>query len=123
MSWENFKEEEFACKHCGKNGISHELINKLQSLRTELDFPFVITSGYRCEEHPIEARKKTPGTHAEGLAADIYVRGDKALQIVSKARDYGFTGVGVNQKGNSRFIHLDISEEKTNRPRPHIWSY
>ena len=77
MSWVNFKEEEFSCKHCGKNGISHELINKLQSLRTELDFPFVITSGYRCEDHPIEAKKKTPGTHAEGLAADVYVRGSK----------------------------------------------
>ena len=64
MSWVNFKEEEFSCKHCGKNGISHELINKLQSLRTELDFPFIITSGYRCEDHPIEAKKKTPGTHA-----------------------------------------------------------
>ena len=123
MSWENFKEEEFSCQHCGKNGISHELINKLQSLRTELGFPFIISSGYRCEDHPIEAKKKTLGTHAQGIAADVYVRGDKALQIVSKAKDYGFTGIGVNQKGDSRFIHLDISEGEPNRPRPHIWSY
>ena len=123
MSWENFKEEEFSCQHCGKNGISHELINKLQSLRTELGFPFIISSGSRCEDHHIEAKKKTSGTHEQGLAADIYVRGDKALQIVSKASDYGFTDICLNQKGDSRFIHLDISEEKPNRPRPHIWSY
>ena len=30
MSWENFKEEEFACQHCGKNNIDHLLIDKLQ---------------------------------------------------------------------------------------------
>lgn len=123
MTWQNFTIDEFSCQHCGKNDISHELINKLQSLRTELDFPFIISSGYRCEEHPIEAKKKNPGTHTQGIAADIFVRGDKALQIVSKAADYGFTGIGVNQKGNSRFIHLDISEGDTHRPRPHIWSY
>ena len=123
MTWENFTEEEFACKHCGRNGISHELINKLQSLRTELGFPFVISSGYRCEDHPIEVKKKMPGTHTDGIAADILARGTKALDIVSKAKNYGFTGIGVNQKGNARFIHLDISAERPNRPRPHIWSY
>ena len=123
MSWENFTEEEFSCKHCGKNGISHDLIDKLQLLRNELGFPFIISSGYRCEEHPIEAKKNVPGTHAQGIAADIKVRGDKALQIVSKAKEFGFTGIGVNQKGSGRFIHLDISEGSENRPRPHIWSY
>ena len=123
MSWENFKEEEFACQHCGKNNIDHLLIDKLQELRSDLGFSFVITSGYRCPDHPIEKKKSPPGAHALGLAADIGVRGDKALEVVSKATAYGFTGVGVNQKGGARFIHLDIAESDSNRPRPHIWSY
>ena len=57
MSWKNFKLEEFSCKHCGKNEINHKLIDKLQLLRDDLGFPLVISSGYRCPEHPIEAKK------------------------------------------------------------------
>ena len=52
-----FHPEEFACQHCGENGISELLLDKLQLLRTELDFPFKITSGYRCKDHPIEKKK------------------------------------------------------------------
>ena len=59
MTWEKLqRKQSLLANIVVKNGISHELINKLQSLRTELGFPFIITSGYRCEEHPIEARKK-----------------------------------------------------------------
>ena len=56
MNWElykNFKPEEFACQHCGKEGIKEELLNRLQALRTFLNFSFVVSSGYRCPEHPI----------------------------------------------------------------------
>lgn len=122
-SWKNFKIDEFACKHCGKNEISHELIDKLQSLREDLGFPFVISSGYRCDEHPIEKNKKSPGTHAQGIAVDIACSHQNALKIVSAAEGYGFTGIGVNQKGSGRFIHLDIGKASASRPRPHIWSY
>ena len=98
MSWDNFKLEEFACKHCGENKIEHELIDKLQALRTDCGFPFKITSGYRCAEHPVEINKSKPGTHAVGLAADIGVRGKQALEIISKATNYGFTGMESTKK-------------------------
>jgi hypothetical protein len=32
----------------------------------------------------------------------------------------GFTGIGVQQKGSRRFIHLDVLQ---NPPRPNVWSY
>jgi len=131
MEWEylNFKKEEFACRHCGKDGISSLLLDKLQSMRTDLGFPFVISSGYRCEDHEIEKQKrlngKPMGAHNEGLAVDILCNSAEAYTILSNASNYGFTGIGVNQKGNYnlRYIHLDILENKTNKPRPHIWSY
>ena len=123
MTWKNFKLEEFSCKHCGKNEINHKLIDKLQLLRDDLGFPLVISSGYRCSEHPIEAKKSKPGTHAEGIAVDIAVSHEKAIHVVYKAIAHGFKGIGVNQKGNGRFIHLDIAEMGDSRPRPHIWSY
>lgn len=36
---------------------------------------------------------------------------------------YGFTGIGINQKGGNRFIHLDDCGPTTGRPRPTMWSY
>lgn len=123
MSWKNFRLEEFACKHCGENKISHELINNLQELRDECDFPFIITSGYRCPKHPVEINKKKSGMHTEGLAVDILVSGSQAYELVSAAPSFGFTGIGVNQKSKGRFIHLDINGDKNGKIRPYIWSY
>tara|TARA_B100000575_G_scaffold63552_1_gene48595 strand:- start:7075 stop:7455 length:381 start_codon:yes stop_codon:yes gene_type:complete len=124
-SWDNFSLEEFACKHTGKNNISHELIDKLQLLRNKVGFPIVINSGYRSKEHPIEAAKEKPGIHAEGLAVDVKVGGAEAYEVVGYALECGFTGIGVRQKGGyaTRFIHLDIAKNSYDRPRPHIWSY
>ena len=126
MNWDdypNFNENEFACQHCGEHGMSEDFIAKLQKLRSDVGFPFKITSGYRCKDHPIEKKKTNPGAHRDGIAADIGVRGSKAYEIIEKAPKYGFTGNGVNQKGDSRFIHLDTSVQKNYRPRPWIWSY
>ena len=45
------------------------------------------------------------------------------VRFITHAQEYGFTGIGVNQKGNSRFIHLDIADHSEERPRPTVWSY
>ena len=123
MSWQNFKLSEFSCKHCGENKVSHDLIDKLQELRNECDFPFIITSGYRCPKHPVEINKKKYGMHTKGLAVDILASGTQAYEIVANAPSFGFTGIGVSQKGKSRFIHLDMCGEKHDNIRPYIWSY
>ena len=121
--WKNFKLDEFKCKHCGKNEINHKLVDKLQLLRDDLGFPLVISSGYRCPEHPIEAAKKAPGAHASGRAIDIACKGDKAHRLLEAALRMGLSGIGVNQKGDYRFIHLDDLENEEGRPRPWVWSY
>jgi len=121
--WPNFRPEEFRCSHTGKDGMDPAFMDRLQSLRTQYGKPMIITSGYRDPSHPIEARKDSPGAHASGRAADIAVRGGDALQVIELALALGFTGFGVNQKGGSRFIHLDDLPNGTGRPRPWIWSY
>jgi len=124
MDWSlyvNFSAKEFECQHCGKNEMKSEFMGKLQALRMRYGKPMKITSGYRCPEHPIEAKKEKPGAHASGLACDVGVDGKQAYELMKHAFALGFTGIGVSQKGSGpRFIHLDMLKEA---PRPNIWSY
>jgi uncharacterized protein YcbK (DUF882 family) len=118
-----FSTEELKCQHCGSDGMDEAFMIKVEALRHELGFPFVVTSAYRCKDHIIERKKKTPGAHASGHAIDIAVSGDKAHKLLDAALRVGMTGIGVNQKGNNRFIHLDDLEWDESRPRPWVWSY
>jgi zinc D-Ala-D-Ala carboxypeptidase len=117
----NFKAAEFLCSHCKGEGITPALLDKLQAMRTEYGKPMTITSGYRCPQHPIEAKKDTPGAHALGMAADIGVQGAEAHRVLALAFKHGFSGIGVQQKGTGRFIHVDVCS--TELPRPSVWSY
>lgn len=124
--WEeysNFSEREFNCKHTGKNEMKHEFMVKLQALRTELGFPFIINSGYRDRTHPVEARKSSPGQHSLGIAVDIQAQdGATAYRIAQAAFKHGFTGIGIAQDNRrsrpGRFVHLDIRTTT-----PVMWSY
>jgi zinc D-Ala-D-Ala carboxypeptidase len=123
MNWDNFPnftESEFACRHCGKVNMNPEFLQKLQALRTAYAKPMRITSGYRCPDHPVEAQKTVSGAHTSGRAADVAVQGHDAHELLKLAFQFGFTGIGVQQKGTGRFVHLDTLTEF---PRPNVWSY
>ena len=99
-----FKIEDFDCKETGENEISVDFIHALDQLRAACKFPFVVTSGYRSKEHSVEKRKQNPGTHAQGIAADIKVSGGaQRLSIVKHASAMGMS-VGVAKT----FVHVDI---------------
>lgn len=120
MNWDdypNFKEYEFRCRHCGQQDMKPEFMERLQALRDVYQRPMPITSGYRCENHPIEKAKAEPGMHSTGLACDVGVQGADAHELMRLAFHLGFTGIGVQQKGLGRFVHLDL------RPTPMVWSY
>lgn len=99
-----------------------EFMARLQALRTEYGKPMTITSAYRSARHPIEAKKGRPGAHAMGRAADVAVQGADAVRLVALALKHGFTGIGVQQRGAGRYIHLDDVPGDM-LPRPAIWSY
>ena len=110
-----FTREEFNCQHTGENRMEDEFLLKLDQLRDNCGFPFVITSGYRSPSHPIEAKKDVPGTHAQGIAADIKITSSaQRYSIIKAALEHGFTGLGVA----GDFIHLD-----TRGTVPVIWTY
>lgn len=119
-----FTKYEFKCSHTGECDMDPEFIRKLNELRTAFGKPMKITSGYRHATHPIERKKKTPGAHTTGQAADIAVSRQDAFHLLRIALNTGvFNGIGIQQKGSGRFIHLDTIENSPSRPRPTIWSY
>ena len=119
-----FTQYEFKCSHTGQCDMDPEFIRKLNELRTAYGKPMKITSGYRHTTHPIERKKKTPGAHTTGQAADIAVSREDAFHLLRIALNTGvFNGIGIQQKGSGRFIHLDTIENSSSRPRPTIWSY
>jgi zinc D-Ala-D-Ala carboxypeptidase len=124
-SWPNFSFDEMKCTHCGRNEMDVLFMTALQQIRRAAG-ALTVSSGFRCPEHPVEEIKQEPGAHTFGKAVDLAVRGAKALSVVKMAVDYGMMGVGVSQKGDSRFIHLDMmnnTDDGGRFPRPTIWSY
>ena len=96
------------------NEIDYKFIEALDRLRYKCGFPFVITSGYRHETHPVEAKKDKPGTHNQGIAADIKVNnGWERYMIIKHATAMGFRGIGVED----RFVHVDLRDTEA------CWTY
>jgi uncharacterized protein YcbK (DUF882 family) len=117
-----FTDEELRCSCCGSNKFDSDFLRLLNHLREECGFPFIISSGYRCQFHPVEASKKKLGAHTTGKAVDILVYGDRAQRLLQAALNVGIERIGISQKGDikSRFIHLDVCTEL---PSPALWSY
>ena len=119
-----FSHDEIKCKcGCEQAPMDQEFMDKLNYLRSAYNKPMIVSSGYRCPNHPIEAKKEKPGAHASGKAIDIAVSGADAVRLLYFALEFGFTGIGIQQKGSGRFIHLDICTADDGFPRPTIWSY
>jgi uncharacterized protein YcbK (DUF882 family) len=118
-----FTNDELKCRCCGENKFNLETLSKLNRLRQALGRPIVLNSAYRCEAY--NKKIGATQTHATGRAVDIKCSHRDAYDIISLADVFGFTGIGVSQKGDiqSRFVHLDDLPESEGRPRPHVWSY
>jgi uncharacterized protein YcbK (DUF882 family) len=123
--WNWFDRFEFVCRcGCNTNEIRDDFIDKLDQLRETLGFRLRITSGYRCPDHNARISSTgRSGPHTTGRAADIAVDRERAFQLVAWAADCGFTGIGLKQKGEGRFVHLDDLSHAPGRPRPTIWTY
>ena len=116
MNLKNFDSSEFNCQVTGTNNMEMEFLEKFDQLRGACGFPFEVTSCYRHPTlHPIEIKKDVPGTHAQGIAADIKItNAAHRYSIVSNALNLGFTGIGIDDD----FVHVD-----TRGTTPVIWLY
>ena len=120
-----FKPAEFQCRcGCDQNLIQPGLVYTLDELRHEYGKPLTITSGYRCPAHNSNVSSTgANGPHTTGLACDVGVSGRDAYVVLRMAFKHGFTGIGVQQKGGGRFIHLDLIPDSYAAKRPWVWSY
>lgn len=126
MTWHYFSADELKCR-CGCNQINMDTyyMSKLEAIRKTLDFPFKISSGYRCPEHNFKLTGSRTGPHTHGRAVDILVSGEQAFKLVQYASSFQILGIGVKQSGSEekRFVHLDDLTVKDGYSRPRIWSY
>lgn len=109
---EHFNLREFQCKcGCGTVKISSRLVSMLETLRQELGVPFVITSGYRCDDHNMRVGGAINSYHVQGLACDIACpRGYTVEEFAKICLDHGFTGVGAYP--SQGFVHVDVRPGK-----------
>ena len=100
--------------------MDEKLLEMLDNLREAYGGPLKLTSTYRSPDHPIEAKKKSPGEHAYGAAVDIVSDGGgKTFRLVKAAIEVGFTRIGISRKKG--FIHLGIGYPGA--PEKTIWTY
>tara|TARA_R110002020_G_scaffold115817_1_gene265933 strand:- start:434 stop:802 length:369 start_codon:yes stop_codon:yes gene_type:complete len=118
MTLKHFKRSEFTCKcGCGQTVISDELLYCLDKAREFAKIPFVISSGYRCENHP-ESKKNPTSSHIKGLAVDIECKDSNSRAIMMDALVFAeFERFGLHKS----FIHVDI--DLYDKPSPVIWLY
>jgi hypothetical protein len=115
FSWSEFDSPD--AKGSGQEMMDEAFIHKLDGIRAEAGFPFIITSGYRTPEHNAKVGGVANSSHIKGFAADIAaVTTSQKTAIAEAAIRHGVTRIGW---GNS-FIHLDIDPSKTQNV---VWGY
>jgi len=117
MQLKHFHIDEFKCKCCGKALMKEEFLKMLDKARDLAKTPFIITSGYRCQEHNKEVGGKPDSAHTRGYAADIAVSNSTDRYLIV----YGLIMAGFRRLGIGKdFIHVDNDPEK---PSGVIWTY
>ena len=120
----SFTFDEMACKNCGHCGgvsdMNEHFMMKLQQLRDSCEFALPVNSGFRCAQKNIDCKGHTGSAHLTGEGADLRVDRDKARIVIQKAIEMGFS-VGIQQRGNSRYVHVDTKIRKSGKAN--LWSY
>lgn len=116
----HFSNEELTCK-CGCGMLPKpEFMAKIEKLRVAYGMPLKVTSAARCPDHNAKVSGTgRAGPHTTGRAIDFAVERAQAHKLAKLAFEQGFTGIGFQQKGTGRFIHIDDLIDG----RPAVWSY
>ena len=105
-----FKMEEFSwrchyddCKQSNQF-MDERFLEILFKMRAQVDFPFLITSGFRCERHNSNVGGAKNSYHTKGLAADIACSNDyDRYELIEQAIAHGLTVIVYRS-----FVHVDL---------------
>jgi len=120
----HFSDAELSCG-CGCGMLpKQDFMERIETLRLAYGKPLRVTSAARCPEYnaKVSSTGRT-GPHTTGRAIDFAVERGDAHLLASLAFASGFTGIGFQQKGSGRFLHVDELPNKPGQPRPTVWSY
>jgi uncharacterized protein YcbK (DUF882 family) len=108
------------CGHpeCDLRSVDQSTLNQVQRIRDDLGSPMTIISGGRCQHHPDEVRKASPGDHQKCKAVDVFY-GDNATKtkLMVLAGRHGATRVAAGKN----FVHMAWTE--TERRDVPTWEY
>jgi len=112
------------CGQCDGGRMNEEFMQKLVFIRELTGIPMALNSGYRCPAHNAAmSHTGTTGPHTTGRAVDVRISRKDAYKVLKIAMQAGMTGVGIQQKGEGRFIHFDDLLGEDWPTRPWVWSY
>ncbi len=99
--------------------MKHSFVKILDKLRSQLNQPFHINSGYRTQNYNADLRSRgykaaTNSAHLKGLAADIHCPDIHFMsKLVKAARRQGVKRIGQYRTSNGKlFVHLDVDKTK-----------
>lgn len=107
--WKHFKPTEIACHGDGSIAIDSNALDRLEALRSTLDRPLIINSGYRAPWYNKKIGGEADSQHLLGKAFDIAALGVLRTQIIDAAKSCGFTGTGLYDN----FVHVDIGPARS----------
>lgn len=106
-----FKVKEFACKDGSPIVFIDEYLwTTLSILRTKIEKPVIITSGYRTPEWNKKCNGAKYSYHMRGMAADIRVNGMSAKQIANELNAIVPDGCGIIVYKS--WVHFDVRTSK-----------
>lgn len=111
----NFTASEFRCgckgKHCSgyPAKLDFDLVDGIQKIRDHFGKPVQVTSGLRCSKY----NSSLPGSiknskHKTGAAADIYINGVDASEIVKywQKLGLGYSYCGTSNMGKAAHVQI-----------------
>jgi hypothetical protein len=101
----------------GEAHMNKAFMRKLDLIREDAGFPFIITSGYRSPGWNAQVGGSANSAHMDGLAADIRVLTDaQRTALVKAALKHGVTRFGWGRN----YLHIDMD---TSKPQHVVWGY
>ena len=107
-----FKMEEFSCRcsyaECKESNqfMDERFLELIFKVRAQLDFPFHITSGFRCVKHNRDVGGAKNSFHTRGLAIDIAMHNaHDRYELLEQLMAHGLSAIIY-----SNFVHIELRQ-------------